>query len=122
MAITDHYKAVMTTNPNPQYSNIQSGTSGHVDTFDMEELVADLGVPANAGVIAASLNIYAKEKGAGSQFYPVIRTGGADYRGAEVDMTSGTLEYQCIFEDNPDTVDTWELAEIDALEAGVEVV
>jgi hypothetical protein len=122
MAITDHYKAVYTVNPNPQYSNIQSGTSGHIDTFDMQELVADLSIPANAGIIAVSHNVYAKEKGAGSQYKPVFRIDGTEYSGSAISLNSGTLEYQAIYEDSPDTSDTWTISEIDALEAGVEVV
>jgi hypothetical protein len=121
MAITDHYKAVYTTNPNPQYSNIQSGTSGQIDTFDMQELVADLAVPSNAGIIAVSLGIYAKEKGAGSKIKPVLRIDGTEYTGSEMTLGSGTLQYQTVYDENPDTSAPWDITEIDAIEAGVEV-
>ena len=120
-AISDHYKAVYSSSPNPNYSNIQSGTAGHIDTFDMQELVADLEVPADAGIIAVSHNIYAKEKGAGSQIKPVFRIDGTEYSGDAISLVSGTKEYQQIYEENPATDAAWDIAEIDALEAGVEV-
>lgn len=120
--ITDHYKAVYSAIPNPIYSNIQSGTSGQKDTFDMEELVADKSVPANAGIIAVSHNTYAKEKGAGSQYNPLFRISSSDYTGDAITLISGTLEYQQIYEDSPATSTTWSLSEVDSLEAGVKVV
>jgi hypothetical protein len=120
--ISDHYKAVNTVNPNPQYSNIQSGTADQIDTFDMEELIADKGLPANTKVIAVSHNTYAKEKGAGSQFKPVIRIGSTDYEGNTISLSGGTLEYQQIHENSPATGVQWGLSEVDNLEAGVKVV
>jgi hypothetical protein len=121
-AISDHYKAVNTVNPNPQYANIQSDTSDDIDTFDMQELVADKSVPSNAGIIAASLNIYAKEKGAGSQVKPVLRISGTDYEGGAIALTSGTKEYQTVYDVSPATSEQWTIGVIDALEAGVKVV
>lgn len=121
-AISDHWKTVNNTVPNPQYSNIQSGTLNQIDTFNMEELVADKGLPTNTKIVCATTKIYAKEKGGGSQFQPVLRLNGADYTGATKTLQGGTLEYATIFEDSPDTDTTFTLSEIDSIEVGVKVV
>lgn len=120
--ISDHYKAFNKAAPNPLYSNIQSQTLNQIDTFDMEELIADKGLPTNTKIITAAVKVYAKEKGAGSQYQPVLRIDGADYTGSTVSLVGGTLEYSTIFEDSPDTETQFTLSEIDNIEAGVKVV
>lgn len=120
--IADHWKAVRNILPNPQYSNIQSSTINQIDTFDMQELVADKGLPSNTKIITAAVKAYAKEKGTGSQYQPVLRINGADYTGSTVSLIGGTLEYASIFENSPDTATQFTLSEIDSIEAGLKVV
>jgi hypothetical protein len=120
--IGEHYRTCNQASPNPQFANIQSSVSGHQDTFDMEELVADKSIPSNAGIIAVSHNIYAKEKGAGSQIKPVLRIGGVYYAGTAVPLIGGTLQYQTMYDLNPEDTAQWSITDIDSLEAGVEVV
>jgi len=121
-AISDHYKAVNSTIPHPQYSNIQSSTSNDIDTFDMEELVADKALPASTTIIAVSVNMYAQEAGGGSQLKPVFRISGADYEGSVINLSGGTLEYQSIYDVSPATSSAFSRAEIDGLEVGVKLV
>lgn len=120
--ITNHYQAVNNAVPNPQYSHIQSGTVNQIDTFDMDELVADKGYPTNTKIISAAVKAFVKEKGAGSQYQAVLRLDGADYTGATVSLIGGTVEYSTIFNNSPDTETQFTLSEIDSIEVGVKVV
>jgi len=120
--ISDHWKAIANTQPNPQYSNIQSSTIDQKETFDMEKLVDDKGALPSTKIIAVSHNTYVKEKGAGSQYNPVFRIGSTDYEGDTITLTDNTYEYQQIHEVSPATSDQWDLTEVDALEAGLKVV
>ena len=88
----------------------------------MEELVADKGLPASAQIVSVSHNIYAQEAGAGSQIKPVFRISGTNYEGDTQDLSSGTLQYQKIYDTSPATSSAWSRSEIDALEAGVKLV
>lgn len=122
-AITNHWEAVANqTDPSPKLSYIKSGTVGDIDTFDMEELVADKGLPSGATIVAVSHNVYAQEAGAGSQIKPVFRIGATDYEGDTQLLSGGTLQYQKIYETSPATSSAWTRAEVDGLEAGVKLV
>jgi hypothetical protein len=122
-AMANHWEAVSNqTDPSPKLSYIQSLTSGDIDTFDMEELVSDKGLPSGSTVVALSHNIYAQEAGAGSQIKPVFRISGTDYEGDAQTLSSGTLQYQKIYETSPATSSAWSRSEIDGLEAGVKLV
>lgn len=121
-AISNHYQAVNNAVPNPQYSHIQSGTTNQIDTFDMEELIADKAYPDNIKIITATVKAFVKEKGTGSQYQAVLRIDGADYTGATVSLIGGTVEYSTIFNNSPDTEAQFTLSEIDSIEIGVKVV
>jgi hypothetical protein len=122
-AMTNHYEAVANqTDPSPKLSYIESTTSGDIDTFDMEELVADKGLPSGSTIVAVSHNTYAQEAGAGSQIKPVFRISGTDYEGSAISLSGGTLQYQQIYETSPATSSAWSRSEIDGLEAGVKLV
>ena len=121
-AITNHWETVSKSDPNPQICNIQTTTSGDIDLFDMTELTADLGIPSTATIVAVSANIYAQEAGAGSQIKPVLRISGTNYEGSTISLSSGTLEYQAIYDVNPATSAAFTRAAIDAIEAGVKLV
>lgn len=121
-AITNHYDAVTNATPNPMVSNIQTTTLNDIDTFDMEELVADKGITSNSSIVAVSSHIYAKEMGAGSQMKPVLRIDSTDYEGSTITLQGGTLDYQTIYDVSPDTSTAWSISEIDAIEAGVKLV
>ena len=121
-AIANHWETVSKSDPNPQICNIQTTTSGDIDLFDMTELTADLGIPSTATIVAVSANIYAQEAGAGSQIKPVLRISGTNYEGSTISLSSGTFEYQTIYDVNPATSAAFTRAAIDAIEAGVKLV
>lgn len=122
-AITNHWESVANqTDPSPKLSYIESSTGGDIDTFDMEELVADKGLPSGSTIVAVSHNTYAQEAGAGSQIKPVFRLSGTDYEGSAISLSGGTLQYQQIYETSPATSSAWSRSEIDALEAGIKLV
>jgi len=123
-AIANHWEAVSKSAPNPQVCNIQTTTSGDIDLFDMQELVADLGIPSTATIVSVSVNIYAQEAGAGSEIKPVLRIGGANYEGTTIALQSGTLEYQTLYDFSPVAPGTnaFTRSEIDGMEAGVKLV
>jgi hypothetical protein len=118
----DNYKCCNQSLPNPAYAHIESSTSNHKNTFDMQELVADKSIPNNAVIVALSHNIYAKEAGAGSQIKPVFRIGTTDYEGSTIPLVGGTLQYQTVYNSSPATSTSFTLSEVDSLEAGVKVV
>lgn len=122
-AITNHWEAVANnTDPSPKLSYIRSTTLNDIDTYDMQELTADLGIPSGASIVAVSHNIYAQEAGAGSEIKPVFRISSTDYAGDTQTLSSGTLQYQKIYETSPATSTAWSRSEIDGLEAGVKLV
>lgn len=122
-AITNHWEAVSNqTDPSPKLAYIKSTTSGDIDTYDMQELVADKGLPSGLQIIAISHNVYAQEAGVGSEIKPVFRISGTDYEGDARSLTSGTLQYQKVYETSPATSVAWTQPEVDALEAGVKLV
>lgn len=51
----------------------------------------------------------------------VIRTGGSEYEGAVKALTGAWLEYNTEYATNPKTGSPWTWAEVDALEAGVDL-
>jgi hypothetical protein len=120
--ISDHYKAVMYNQPNPQYSNVQTTVTNQIDSFDIEELVADKLVVADTEIIAVSHNTYIKEKGAGSKIKPIIRLDSTDHTGTTVSLIGATLVYSNIYENSPFTSDDWTVDEVDNLEIGIKVV
>ena len=121
--ITNHWEAVSNiVDPNPKLSYIESATVNDIDTFDMEEIVADKGLPSGTSIVAISHNVYVQEAGAGSQIKPVFRISGTDYEGSAISMSGGTLSYQQIYETSPATSSAWSRSEVDALEAGVKLV
>jgi len=123
-SITNHWEAVAngSNDKSSKYSYIQSNTTNDIDSFDMEELVADKSVDSGVQINAVSLSVYAKEAGAGSQFQHLVRTNSTDYVGDTKTMSGGTLDYQHIWSVNPDTSARWTQAQIDAIETGVKVV
>jgi len=122
-AITNHYEAVANqSTPSPKESYIKTATVNDIDTFDMEELVADKGFPSSSTIVAIAHNTYAKELGAGSTYKPVFRISSTDYAGDTVALSGGTLEYQKIYDTSPATSSAWTVSEVDGLEAGVKLV
>jgi hypothetical protein len=120
--ITNHYETCNQASPNPRYSYIESTVSGHIDTFDMEELITDKSVPDNASIVAVSHTMYLREAGAGSEVRPVFRIGSTDYTGSNIELSGDVQQYQQIFEESPATSNAWLISEVDSCEAGVEVV
>jgi hypothetical protein len=123
-SISNHYQAINgETKAQPIYANIATITSGDIDTFDMEELVADKGVPAGAIVNAVVPTIVGyDEAGISSQIKPVLRIGATDYEGSAITLNTLTKEYTQNIEVSPATSSAFTVAEVDGLEAGVKFV
>jgi hypothetical protein len=101
---------------------IQTTTANDIDTFDMQELTADIGVPSGATINAVAHHLFAYENGSGSKLKPVFRISGTDYEGTEKTLLVGYNEYVENFDTSPDTSSAWTRSEVDGLESGVKAI
>jgi hypothetical protein len=97
---------------------VESNVATTLDLHGMED------VSVSAGNVRGLIErIYARDTGGGgAQIKGKIRTGGANHDGATVTLGSSYSHFMIPFPINPGTAATWTLAEINAVEAGYEVV
>lgn len=92
-------------------------TEGDIDTYAMGDLPA-----GTWDVLAVQWTAHVQKSDAGAKFgRPVLRVGGTDYVGASQALPATYAARTEIFNTSPDTATTWTEAEVDALEAGIEV-
>jgi hypothetical protein len=97
---------------------VSSSTSGQKDTYAM----GNHGI-SGVTVKAVMLNISAKKDDALSrQIYPVVRSGGTDYDGSALTLTTAYQTFQVPYATDPATSSAWTLSNVDAVECGVKVV
>ena len=110
-----NYAAVDEADPNGDTDYVSSSASADKDTHAMGNLVTTAGqVKA-----VAAVPLVRKETGSPATFNSVVRTGGADYNGADKSaLTTSYAYYDNIWDINPGTSAAWTIAEVNALEAG----
>lgn len=102
------------------YSSTQyvgSPTTGLRDTYTLPDLAA--GVTTVYGVqVTGSM---AKSDATAGSARNVIQTGGSLYYGATRGLSTSYVSYYDLFENNPNTAIAWTVADVNGLEAGMEV-
>lgn len=95
-------------------NNVASSTSGHKDSYAMDDL------PNNVGtVLAVKAGLFAKNPDGGSPAIKnLIRTAGVDYLGAAYNLGGSDLPFTHTWVTNPNTAAAWTAAEVNALESG----
>jgi hypothetical protein len=117
----DNYTKVNEATPDGDTTYNASDTEGVKDTYGLGNLPA--AVSGNTwDVLAVQTVAYARKSDSGSKFMrPVVRTGGTDYAGSSVTLAESYDTFLEVFDENPGTTAAWTAAQIDALEAGIEV-
>lgn len=95
-----------------------SATTGQKDTYALSDLPASVTTVYGVNVNA---NMLKSDAGAASARM-VIRTGSTDYGGSTRALSTGALTYHEFYEQNPNTSTFWTPANVDGLEAGMEVM
>ncbi len=112
-----NYANVDEATPNPADFNY-SGTPGHQDLYAMEDLAA-----GTAAVLAVQVNNAARKTDSGARSIKnLIRAGGTTTASAVLALSVTSDVYSTVHDGNPTTATAWDVADIAALEAGVEVV
>jgi len=121
---TDHPHWSVLEYPSTSISDgyIQTDTHSDIDTFDMENIVADLSLPTSSIIVSVSENLQISEIGSGSQIKPVLRIDTTDYEGGTIAILPGTNGYTAIYDVSPATSSAFTVAEIDAIESGIKLV
>lgn len=100
---------------------VKSEIAEEIDTYNMEELIADHGIDSTLLVVkAVQVCLTGRYEGVDAHFAPILRHGVTDEEGALIEMlnTYHKLHHQ-VFSVSPFTGLAWTYAEVDALEAGV---
>ena len=100
---------------------VSSEVAEHIDTYEMEELVADKGIdPEDLVVKAVQVCLTGRYEGVDAHLAPMLRSGTTDHEGDQMTMASSYYRlFDEVFGINPFTSAAWAHAEVDALEAGV---
>ena len=123
LAIPNHYEAVNGDITNVGHSVIATDTLNDIDSFDMEELVADKSIAAGSVINAVRHITVARDLGEGNQIKPLVRISSTDYLGDTLKLTSAKTQiHDYIYNVSPATSVQWTRAEIDALESGIKKV
>lgn len=94
-----------------------SGTNGHKDTYAFENLVPTTGTVKGVQVRA---NAFKSDSGARSMRI-VGRTNSSDFTGSDQSLGTSGVGYIANYGLNPITSSVWQIAEVNALELGMEV-
>lgn len=99
---------------------VYSNTVGHKELYAMSNLSGDI-----AAVKCLSVDPYVMGYGNpdSTQLKPLVRTGGTNYQGAAKNILSLTpVRTQHIWELNPNTGVVWSEADVNGIEAGIELI
>ena len=117
----DNYELVDEVPSDQDTTYVKSETAENVDTYNMEELIADHGIdPTLLVVKAVQVCFTGRYEGVDAHLAPMLRHGTTDAEGAPIELltTYHKLRHQ-VFNVSPFTGLAWTYAEVDALEAGV---
>jgi len=104
-----------TPDDNATYVASSGGTSYETDTYATQ----DSGM-SSGSISSVTLHIRVRKGSGGSKVKTVLRTGGADCLGSQINLNSTTYsDHSTAYSTNPATGAVWTWAEIDAMEIGV---
>lgn len=94
------------------------GTATEKDSYAFQNVVVTTGT-----VKGLMTHMLARKDDAGSrQIRRIARVSGTDYAGSTVNTTTSYVYYSEVLETNPNSSAPWTISEVNAIEAGVEVV
>lgn len=103
--------------PDGDTTYVYGDTDGEFDLYTLDDLPA-----GTWDVLAIQTEIDARtDDGGARNLIPVLKTNGSEYRGTSTPVSASYDTYLEVWETNPDTAAAWTPAEVDALQAGVEV-
>ena len=113
-----HWDKVDEASSDGQATTVRTSAETTADEYDLYNLPASSG----SGTIS-SVRVYIRckyDRLYGDKLaYTKIKTGGTEYTGNEIDMTTGFVAYNTEYVENPNTTTAWTWADIDALQIGV---
>lgn len=112
----NNYLLVNETNPDTS-SYVGSATSGDKDTYTFADLTHTSGT-----VLGVQIGTYAAKSDSGSRtFRPVTRSGGTDYPGSDLQLSTTYTTFLEMHETDPATSAAWSISGVNAAEFGFEV-
>ncbi len=97
---------------------VGSPTTGQKDTYALADLPAG---PTTVYGVQVNANMLKSDAGVG-QSRLLVRTGGSDYGGTTRSLSTTAVTYSELYEQNPNTSSAWTTANVNGLEAGMEVM
>ena len=99
---------------------VESENAEEIDTYEMEELIADHAIDPDSIVKAVQVCFTGRYEGTDAHLAPMLRSGVTDEEGDKKTLASSYHRlFQQVFNVNPSTTEQWTHEEVDALEAGV---
>jgi hypothetical protein len=95
---------------------VESQVKGDIDSYTLQDITA----PAVKGI---NVKVVAHKTDVGNQsIRPFVRLGGNNYNADRINLGDGWVGYSTPFDENPADSQPFEEADIDAMEAGLEVI
>ena len=99
---------------------VESDTPEEIDTYELEELIADKGIDPDSIVKAIQICFTGRYEESDAHLAPMLRSGVSDLEGNKVTLAGSYYRaFQQIFSINPFTSNPWIITDVDSLEAGV---
>lgn len=112
-----NYTCVDETDSNGTTDNVTSATIGDRDLYTMSDLASTTGE-----IHAVKVVMLASKSDAGMRLVKgCVKHGGVVGEGSESGLTTSTVYYQSVFTTNPSTGSAWTIAEVNAMQAGMEI-
>lgn len=112
-----NYTCVDETNASGTTDTVSSSTIGHRDLYTMQDLTTAVGT-----VYGVDVSMLASKDDAGMRLIKgVVKHGGTALAGTEHGLTTSDVYYNSLFTTNPSTSAAWTIAEVNAMQAGVEI-
>lgn len=112
----DSFALVDDNPPDDDTTHVESNTSGHKDSFDMDD------VSGMTTILGVQLTEYARFLTGSASMKHLVRVGGTNYLGSSKTLASAYDFHMNIWEDDPDISSAWTISGINAAEFGMEVV
>jgi hypothetical protein len=113
---TDNYLLVNETGVPNVSNNVTDSTSGRQDMYTLTDLVR------SGTVIGVCHSTYAAKSDSGSIQFKLVNRRSADNKSGAISPTTAYVGYQYVLENDPETSAAWTVANVNALQSGVEVV
>jgi hypothetical protein len=113
---TSNYTHVNETGVPNISNNVTDSTSGHQDMYTLTDLVR------SGTVIGVCHSAYAAKSDSGAIQFKLVNRRSADNKSGAISPTTAYVGYQYVLENDPETSAAWTVANVNALQSGVEVV